>query len=191
MNAKDDVAANLQPVEGRKFPESLLIIAGEVLLGIFVLGPLGVILVLAWWYEWPLGTQRIALPGAMIGAVLAVLGLLSPLLLAKIFRRETIIVGKDCFQVVLGADKVTRQIPYRNIAQIRLIRSHERTDSASNFIGIVLANIEDLSTLCAQAETNMKAHGWHYRLQTGHRAVPLEQLYELIVKRMPPDFLGQ
>jgi len=182
----DTAFAQFRPVEGRVFPESFLLLAGEVLLGTFVLGPLGVLLMLAWWNEWSLADRRISLAGALLGALLAGVGFLSLLLLGKVYRRESLIIGKDYFQVVVGADKVTQQIPYRNIAKLSLMRGHENPNLIRGFIGIDLANTKDSETWCPAAETSMKLHGWHCRIEPGLRPVPLEQLYELIMIQMPP-----
>jgi hypothetical protein len=183
MNATE--GKQFQPVEGREFPESVLSIIGMVLLGTFVIAPLGVVLVLAWWHEWSFANRQISWYGALIGMLLVGLGLLSPLLLVRIFRREVMIVGKEAFQVVV-AGKVTQQIPYRNIAGIRLFRDHESADFVRDFIGIDLANLDDMATLYPAAETIKQLHGWHCRIEKGFRSVPLEQLYELIMKQMPP-----
>ena len=87
-----------------------------------------------------------------------------------------------------GEDKVIDQFPYRNIARIEVVRNHEGRDFARDFIGIILVNPNDADTLCPAAETIMKLHGWHYRITKGARAMPLEQLHDLIRKRLPPDF---
>jgi hypothetical protein len=183
----ESIVAQLRPVDGRKFPESLLSILGLLLLNVFVLGPLGCGLVLAWWYGWSFADRQISWYGAIIGLALFGCFLLTPLLILKMFRRETLIVGKECFQVVVGADKVTQQIPYANIAKIRMLTNHQGADFVRDFIGIALVDTEDPATLCPAAETVMKLHGWHSRIQTGLRPVPLEQLYELIRKELPAD----
>ena len=183
----DPAAAQIQPVNGRKFPESLLSLFGLLLLNVFVVGPLGCGLVLAWWKEWSFAGHQISWYGAIIGVVLFGFFLLTPLIIVKMFRRETLVVGKECFQVIVGADKVTQQIPYSNIAKIRLLRNHQGADFVRDFIGIVFADPEDPATLCPAAETVMKLHGWHCRIQTGLRPVPLEQLYELIRKELPAN----
>ena len=183
----EPAAAQIRPVDGRKFPESLVHLLGFLLLNVFVLGPLGCGLVLAWWNGWSLGSLQISWYGAIIGLMLFGCFLLTPVFIVKIFRRETLVVGKECFQVVVGADKVTQQIPYANIAKIRLLRNQESADFVKDFIGIVLVDPEDEETLCPAAETVMKLHGWHSRIQTGFRPVPLEQLYDLIRKELPAD----
>lgn len=178
----------LRPVEGRKFPESLLRIIGAILFGLFVLLPLGILLVLAWWNGWSFGNRTISAYGAFIGALSLAAGLLTVVLVKKLFRRETYVIGKEYFQVATGNEKVTVQIPYLNISKIGLIRNQQGADFVRDFIGLNLVDVEDSTTLCPEAETSLNLHGWHYRIQKGLRHVPLEQLYELIVKQMPPDF---
>ena len=182
MNPKE--AELLRPVEGRQFTESLVIIACTILAGVFVLIPIGVALMLAWWNQWSFAGRVISWYGALIGLVAAGLGLLSPALLVKFFHREKFIIGKDYFQVVNGA-KVTTQIPYSNIAKISTVRNYEGQDLVRDFVGIVLANPEDAATLCPQADTIMKLHGWHHRIDVGLHSVPLDQLNELISQQIP------
>jgi hypothetical protein len=176
--------ARFRPVEGPAFAESRLLVAAQVLLGVFVLGPIGVFLLLAWWNGWSLANQQVSTKGAVVGAVLLCVGFCMALLVAKLFRRENFIIGRECLQVVVGAEKVTQQIPYRNIAKIKLLRGPD-AGAGSAFIGILLANTGDATTLCPTAEATMKQHGWHCRITASLRSVPLEQLYDLILKQMP------
>ena len=157
---------------------------GWALLALFAFAPLGSIMVWAWWAGWTFADRQVAWYGGLLGAVIAVLGLIGgPASLIGMFRRESLILGKKCLQLVIGREKVTAQIPYANMTRIELIRNKEGA-FAVDFIGIVLADTNDAATLCPEAEPNMQSAGWHYKIPKGFRPMPLEQLYELILKQM-------
>ena len=93
-------------------------------------------------------------------------------------------MARDRFQTVVGQEKVVEQIPFKNIARMELIKNPEGRDFVKNFIGIVLANVEDPETLCPTPEKIMELHGWHYRLTDDMWRMPLEQIYDRLQKRL-------
>ncbi len=182
MDAPND--GSFQTVDGRVIRDSVLILITWGVLALFVLAPLGSIVTGAWWNGWTFGNRQISWYGALLGAILAVIGILGgPAILIRIFRRESLIVGKNCLQSVVGGERVTVQIPYANIAKIELVRDQGGAH-AENFIGVMLADTQDAATLCPAAEATMRALGWHHKIPKGFRPMPLEQLYELIVQQM-------
>ena len=92
-----------RPVEGQVVRDSLLHMLGAALLGVFVLAPLGAALVWAWWTEFSLLNRQISGYGAFLGAFLVAAGVLGVVaFVIGIFRRESLILGTDCLQVVPG-----------------------------------------------------------------------------------------
>jgi len=74
---------------------------------------------------------------------------------------------------------------------MELIKNHEGRDLVKNFIGIVLADVEDPETLCPTPKKIMELHGWHYRLTDDMWRMPLEQIYDRIQKRLRSFGKGQ
>lgn len=177
-----------QLVEGETIRDSLLKMLGFVLLGVFVLAPLGGGMVYAWWNNLTLGDRGISWYGALFGAVMLLIGILMPLVfLLTILNRRRLIFGKSCLQLVTGSEKVTEQFPYVNIAKAELFRNHESKDFITDFIGIELRDAHNPDTLCPASDKSMDLHGWHYRLTDESWNLPLEQIYEKMKKRMVPN----
>lgn len=173
-------------VEGEIIRDSPLKMAASMV-GAAVVGvPLGGALVWAWWINLDLGGRQISWYGALIGAGLFAVGAFCLLAAPFVFfMREQLVLGKDCFQIVGGKDKVTHQFPYRNIARLEVFRNHSGPDFVTDFIGIELVNPEDAQTLCTAWKTNHELYGWHYRLAEGSWADPLEKIRDRIAKRVP------
>lgn len=177
--------AQFQPVDGRIIRDSLIIMLGTTVACLFVAAPLGSFVAWSWWQKWALGDRWASWYGVLIWAIFAVLGILGGFAsLVCMFRRERLVLGEECLQSVIGGKRVAVQIPYSNIAKIELIRNREGW-FAEDFIGIVLADIKDTSTLCPAAEANVQSVGWRHKIPKGFRPMPLEQLYELIRKQIP------
>jgi hypothetical protein len=170
----------LQPIEGEVVHDSLFRIFKLFLLAL-VLIPVGGALVWAWWTDFALGDRRVSWWGAGLGAFLFLAGILGvPVSIVMAFLRTRLIIGQRCFQVVVGKERVTHQLPYKNIARFEFIQ-----DPNGNFIGIDLDDIQDADTLNPDSETNKKWSGWHYKLTDENWSEPMPKIYERIAKRLP------
>ena len=173
----------LRPVEGRIVRDSPLKTLTLCLLAIFVLAPLGVGLVWAWWMDVSLLSMRVSWYGVFIGVVLVLGGICAvPASVLCFFRRSQLIFGKDRLQMVRG-EKVAVQIPYQNIAQVAL----DEVEVVGKYIGIDLRDLNESQTLCPDAEATKNSLGWHYALRDESWTMPLIQIRDQIVKRLPSN----
>ena len=157
-------------------------------IGVFFLGvPLGGVLLLGWWGKgFSIDQHHVShLLHGLYGVVLFLSGWSGLLgFFFSLFRRKHLIISEDCLQIVVGKQKVVEQIPFQNIAQIKLIKNKEGWALVKDFIGIALINVEDPETLCPGAKTNLDLYGWHYRLADDMWRMPLEQIYDRLQKRL-------
>ena len=172
----DNGKMQIQPVEGEIVRDSPLKTLALCLLAIFVLAPIGAGLVWAWWTGASLLKWQVTWYGALIGAVLVAGGLLAvPVSFLCFIRRNRLIIGKTCLQVV-RVEKVTIQIPYKNITRIGL----GQADVIGKYVGIDLRDPNDAETLCPGAATRKDGFGWHYTLSDESWTVPLTHIHDLI-----------
>jgi hypothetical protein len=170
-----------QPVEGETIQDSPLKTLSLCLLAIFVLAPVGGGVVWAWWTGYSFLDRQIAWYGAFLGAVFVLGGIMAvPVSVLCFFRRNQLILGKECLQIVRGGT-VTIQIPYQNIARIEMAEA----EVYGKFIGIDLREPKESGTVCPGAEATKNGFGWHYALSDESWTVPLGTIHERIVKRLP------
>jgi predicted proteasome-type protease len=92
-------------------------------------------------------------------------------------QRPTLIIGEDCFQIVVRDRFVKIHIPYKNIRQVGLITS-ESTGKAIS-IGVNLCDLNDPTMHYQNAARSKKWTGWDYAI--GNKeifAVPIAQIYQ-------------
>lgn len=172
---------HLPRIEGEIVRDSPLKTLGLCLMAIFLLAPLGVGLVWAWWTGFSFLDRQVSWYGAVIGAVLVLGGILAvPVAVLCFFRRNQLILGEQYLQLVRG-ENVTIQIPYRNVAQIEL----DEAEVKGKYIGIDLFDLNESGTLCPGAEITKKGFGWHYTLTDESWTVPLNEIHERIRNRLP------
>jgi hypothetical protein len=98
-------------------------------------------------------------------------------------QRPTLILGENCFQLIVRDHLVRLQIPYKNIKETRLIASE--TTGKPIFIGVNLHDLNDRAMHYQDAARSQKWTGWDYAL--GNKevlAVPIAQLYERLQQAM-------
>jgi hypothetical protein len=179
----DNREMQFRPVEGRIVRDSPLKTLALCLLAIFVLAPVGVGLVWAWWMDVSFGAIHVSWYGVFIGVVLVLGGICAvPASVLCVIRRSHLILGKDCLQLVRG-EKVAVQIPYENIAQVRLAE----VEVLGKCIGIDLHDLDESQTLCPDAAATKNSLGWHYALRDESWTMPLVQIRDQIVKRLPSN----
>jgi hypothetical protein len=168
------------PVEGEIIRDSPLKTLALCLLAIFVFAPFGAGLIWAWWIEVSFHDKQISWYGALIGAVLVFGGICAiPVSFLCFIQRNRLIFGKDYLQLVSG-EKVTIQIPYRNIAQVGMGEAEVK----GKFIGIELRDLSESQTLCPGAEATKSGFGWHYALADESWTKSLAEIHNQITERL-------
>lgn len=156
--------------------------------GLVVLSLVGVFLICAYFagFVLPLGSAGIQLNwlGVAVGFAAAIIGPLLALLFGlMLVLNERIVLGSDRLQRLqrLGkADKVTTQIPYRNIANLTY-----DTDEGVRFLGIDLIDVDDPDTFdtAANFAHEKETYGWHFRLLGGYQK-DLRTIHDMLAKRL-------
>lgn len=173
--------------EGEIVRDSPLQTLGLCLLAIFVFAPLGVGMMWAWWTEFSFLDRQIAWYGAFLGAVFLLGGIIAvPLAFLCFFRRNQLIFGKDCLQLVRH-EIVTIQIPYKNIARLGM----DESEVTGQYVGIDLSNPSEAGTLCPGAAVTKNGFGWHYTLSDESWTMSLSQIHDQIKKRVPSNQSGK
>jgi hypothetical protein len=182
-----DKATAHEPVEGDVIPRSsgkmTAAIGGLVILSLF-----GVFLIWAYFtgFALPLPSASIQLNwlGAAVGFGAAIIGpLLTFAFAVMLALKERIVLGNDRLQRLqrLGkADKVTTQIPYRNIANLAC-----DTDEGARFLGIDLIDADDADTFdtASNFAREKNTYGWHFRILGGYQK-DLRTLHDMLAKRL-------
>ena len=170
---------DVAPVSGRvvSISGSKLLVCIALLCLAFILG---VVNIWAWWTETdlplPLFGGRNRNVAAITGAFMVVIAaLFLPIAIFYSFAREKLILGSDRLQIVYS-DKVSAQIPYRNIARIAIA-----DDEGVAFLGIDLKDPDDADTLVEawDFKEQKKDSGWHYRLTDFYR-LRLDEIESLL-----------
>jgi hypothetical protein len=168
---------DLKPVEGEEVRLSLVLILKIMAFMLFLL-VVGALLVWAWWTEFVIVGKRINSAGALFGAMgflIAVVFL--PVLTIALFSNTRFVIGADRLQQVSAKGLVTRQITYRNIAQIELVSEPGKKP----FIGIDLKDVDDPETCCRDYATTKKSAGWHYKIGGVAWKLPIQEIYDHIL----------
>ena len=182
----DDAAVH-QPVEGDVIPRSTgkmtAAIAGLVVLTLF-----GIFLIWAYFtgFALPLPGASIQLNwlGGAVGFAAAIIGpLLTFAFAVMLALKERIVLGSDRLQRLqrLGkADKVTTQIPYRNIGNLAC-----DTDEGARFLGIELIDVDDADTFdtASNFAREKSTYGWHFRIFGGYQK-DLQTIHDMLAKRL-------
>jgi len=97
--------------------------------------------------------------------------------------RPTLIIGKNCFQLVVRDQLVRVHIPYSNIKEVGLIKD-ERTGKPM-FIGVNLRNLDDPTMHYPNAARSKKWTGWDYAIGNKELfAIPTAQIYQQLQQTM-------
>jgi hypothetical protein len=100
-------------------------------------------------------------------------------------QRPTLIIGENCFQLVVRDRLVKIHVPYKNIRELRLVTS-ESTGKAI-FIGVNLHDLNDPAMHYQGAARSKKWTGWDYAI--GNKevlALPIAQILERLQQAMKP-----
>ncbi len=176
-----------EPVQGDVIPRSTgkmtAAIGGLVVLSLF-----GLFLIWAYFtgFVLPLPNAEIQLNwlGAAFGFAAAIIGpLLTFAFAVMLALKERIVLGSDRLQRLqrLGkADKVTTQIPYRNIANLTC-----DTDEGARFLGIDLIDAADADTFdtASNFAREKSTHGWHFRTFGGYQK-DLQTIHDMLARRL-------
>jgi hypothetical protein len=169
-----------EPVEGDVVETSLLKTLGTLVMFILFI-PVGAWAAWAWWTEASLLGYKFTPIVGLGGVLFALLGLVGvPATIALMFRKPRLIVGEDRLQHVTKQGRVLTQIPYRNIERVELTRGPEK----EKFIGIDLKDPSDPETLNTDSEKTKRWTGWHHRITKSGWLLPLEQIHDLLQRRL-------
>jgi hypothetical protein len=117
----------------------------------------------------------------ILGSVGVVLGI--GRLIHSTIQRPTLVIGENCFQLVVRDNLVRILIPYKNIREIGLVE-HESTGKAM-FVGLNLHDPYDPSMYYHDAARSKKWTGWDYAI--GNKevfTVPIPQIFDRLQRAL-------
>jgi hypothetical protein len=176
-----------EPVAGDVIPRSTAKMVGGIAFTaiIFVAA---LFIIWAYFTGFELGLPSASVQVNWLGAFLAFVGVvLAPLIILglgfMLLTNRRIVLGSDRLQVLQrlgGADKVTTQIPYRNIANLAC-----DTDEGARFLGIDLVNVDDGETFATDSNfaREKSTYGWHFRVFGGYQK-DVRTIHDMLARRL-------
>jgi len=137
----------------------------------------------------PVKTQHVlGFTYGVLGMVMTIVGVVGIPFAARRFfiylvERPTLIIGKNCFQLVVRDQLVRIHIPYSNIKEVGLMKD-ERTGKAI-CVGVNLRDLNDPTMHYQNAARSKKWTGWDYAIGNKELfAVPTAQIYQQLQQAM-------